>query len=240
MRCRAHTSDHGAGVCAHCLRERLSALTAAAAEHNAEQYPANISSRSDFPDASEDGKKRCAQKFSFLSPVRGNPSPKKAEPDAVVLKPSVSNFSFLALIIRQWRKNKNKSPHISPAAEGVNRGRSRQPHVQPVNGRGMSPVMRDETEKHGRRISTPSPLNRKAQRQQSPNRLSSYAVCLSPMLRPTPGNRRNHGPSETVFTGDLKGSLNRKWSGVGVAVHDSSSGLGLNRSRKLVDLGKTW
>lgn len=235
--CKTHPSDQASGVCARCLRERLSALTAAEAEHGAEQSsPAKIGSRPDFPD----GKRRRAPKPSRLSPIRGNPSPKKAEPEAIVLKPSGSNLSFLALIIRQWRKSKKKSPHMSPAAEDVGRGRSRQAHVRPVSGRGMSPATNDEAEEHRRRAAAPSPLRRKAQRQQSPSRLSSYAVCLSPMLRPSPGNRRSHAPAETPFSGDLKGALNRKWSGVGGAVPDGSSGQGLNRSRKLVDLGKAW
>ncbi|KAL0905042.1 hypothetical protein M5K25_027213 [Dendrobium thyrsiflorum] len=240
MRCRTHPSDHGAGVCPCCLRERLSALTVDPAENKAKPSPAILRSRSDFPNASDERQKRRAVKLSLLSPNRRNPSPKKAESDAIVLKRSGSNSSFLALIIRQWKKNKKKSPHISPATEDVSRGRSRKPHVQPVDGRGMSPAMKDETDKDERRISTPSPLRRKAQRPQSPNRLSSYAVCLSPMLRPSPGNRRNHGASETVLAGDQQGTLNRRWSGVGVAALDASSGQGLNRSRKLVDLGKAW
>lgn len=240
MRCRTHPSDHGAGVCACCLRERLSALAAVAAENNDKPSPAILSHRSDFANVSDDGQKRRAVKFSFLSPIWGNPSPKKAESDAIVLKPSVSNFSFLALVIRQWKKNKKKSPHISPPAEDVTRGRSMKPHVQPVNGRGMSPAMKDKTEEDERRITTPSPLRRKAHRQQSPNKLSSYVVCLSPMLMPSPRNRRNYGPSDTVFAGDLQGTLNRKWSGIGVPGSDVTPGIGLNRSRKLVDLGKAW
>ncbi|KAI0489184.1 hypothetical protein KFK09_029026 [Dendrobium nobile] len=234
MRCRTHPSDHGAGVCPCCLRERLSALTVAQVENKAKPSRAILSSRSDFPNVSDERQKRRAVKFSK------NSSPKKAESDAIVLKSSGSNSSFLDLILGQWKKNKKKSPHIAPAAEDVSRGRSRKPHVQPVDGRGMSPAMKDETNKDERRISTPSPLKRKAQRPQSPNKLSSYAVCLSPMLRPSPGNRRNHGASEAVFAGDLQGTLNRKWSGAGVAVPDASSGQGLNRSRKLVDLGKAW
>ncbi|XP_020577596.1 uncharacterized protein LOC110022822 [Phalaenopsis equestris] len=236
MRCREHSSDHSGGVCPRCLRDRLSSLAAAEAEQEGRRSPEILSSHTDSPNVSDDQKRR-AHKLSLFSPIRVKQTPKKTESDAIVLKPSISHSGFLSLIMKQWSKNRKKLQGISPAEEYDSRGRSRKPHLQPVNGRGMSPAMKEEREGDRRRISAPSPLRQKAQRQQSPNRFSSYVVCLSPMLRPSPGNRRNHGPSDTVIAGDVHGSLNRKWSGVGVAFPEASSGLGMNRSRKLVDLG---
>ncbi|PKU60427.1 hypothetical protein MA16_Dca028552 [Dendrobium catenatum] len=70
-------------------------------------------------------------------------------------------------------------------------------------------------------------------------RLSSFGLCLSPMVRPIPANRRGHAPPETSFPSEKRGTFNRRCgSGGGAVVHELSPCLMANRSRKLVDFGR--
>ncbi|PKU62167.1 uncharacterized protein LOC110099551 [Dendrobium catenatum] len=241
MSCRIHPSDLGAGVCACCLRERLSNLFAAHPDNGAAPSPA-IKQKPE-PCAAPLLCSRSGPHDSFAADdCHGNrkPCPNKAISNSIVPKPSVSNSWHSALILWQRKKNKKKSTQTSPGAEEFSRGRTKKPHIRPVNARGMSPASIDQTEEEdGRRLSANSSLRRKAQRQQSPCKLSSYALCLNPLMRPSPGNQRNHA-LETVFTGEPRGTFNPRCSGAGAAVPDACSGLVPNRSRKLVDLGKVW
>ncbi|XP_020673081.1 uncharacterized protein LOC110092754 [Dendrobium catenatum] len=233
MRCRTHPSDSGIGVCPFCLRERLSSLAVADSSngHVETSSPENHwdPDRSSAPRAptpllchlspfsNAAGKNRAVGKFSLLSPIWGsNPGPKKAESGAGLSKPSGSNNSWLlALNLGRRKRNKRASPH-----------------VQPVSGRGMSPAAELSP---GRGVSIPSPM----WRQQSPRRLSSFGLCLSPMVRPIPANRRGHAPPETSFPSEKRGTFNRRCgSGGGAVVHELSPCLMANRSRKLVDFGR--
>lgn len=234
MRCNIHPSDSGIGVCAFCLRDRLSAITASSAGYDKASSPESDRdpdrssaprTRSPIlchlsPFSNVTGKNRSAQKFSLFSPIWGNPScPKKAESGS---KTSGSNNSWL-LALNLGRRKRNKKAST---------------HVQPVSGRGMSPAAELSP---GRGVTTPSPM----WRQQSPRRFSSFSLCLSPMVRPIPGNRRGHAPPETSFSGEIRGMFNRRCGGGGggvggAVVPELWPGLMTNRSRKLADLGKVW
>lgn len=246
MRCRIHSSDAGSGVCACCLRDRLSALTFSPVDGDL-QNPDSSTSPSSFPNFSDrrstdqgsGGRKSCSVKFSILNPLWGSKNtPKKVEINAVVLKPSGSNVRLSALILPQRIRRNNKSTAIRPAAEDEIRGRSKKP---PGSGRGMSPASGNEG------APAPSPLKRKvvatqphnAQTQPSSRSVSSFAMCLNPVVRPSHGYRRSHGLGQAVVAGEIRRTIVRGYDG-GAAVPDPSFVLGPNRSRKLVDLGKIW
>ncbi|XP_020588676.1 uncharacterized protein LOC110030347 [Phalaenopsis equestris] len=230
MRCNTHPFHSGIGVCAFCLRERLSALTSPKYDEvSSPEYHRNPKPSSAHPTpppplchpspfSNVSGKNRNAKRFSLLSPIWGYPSPKKAQSAAGFSKSSGSNNSWvLALGLGRKMRNKKASPH-----------------VQPLSGRGMSPATEQSP---GRGVSIPSPLWRK----QSPHRFSSFGLCLSPMMRPIAGNRREHAPPETAFSGEFRGTFSRRCgSGGGAMAYDLPPGLITNRSRKLVDLGKVW
>lgn len=237
MNCRIHPSDLGAGVCACCLRERLSNLFAAPPDNAAEPSPAIKQT----PEPCSRSKPHDSFAADYCHGNRKS-CPNKPIPNSIVPKPSGSNSWHSALILWQRRKNKNqKSTQNSPGIEEFSRGRTKKPTIRPVNARGMSPASMDKAEEEdGRRLSANSSLRRKAQRQQSPCKLSSYALCLNPLMRPSPGNQRSHA-LETVFAGEPRPeTFNPRCSAVGEAVPDACSGMVPNRSRKLVDLGKVW
>lgn len=232
MRCRTHPTHSGIGVCAFCLRERLSALTASPAACQEVSSPdcrvdpeRSSATRSPppllchlSPFSSAGGKNRAAKKLSLWSPIRANPGPKKADCAAGFSKPSGSTTSWRsALSLGRTMRNKKTSPHVQPVS-----GRGMSPAVELSPGRGAAPI--------------PSPLWRR----QSPHRFSSFGLCLSPMVRPIPGNRRAHAPPETAFSGEIRGTFNRRCGGDGAVITELSPSLVTNRSRKLVDLGKVW
>ncbi|PKA53058.1 hypothetical protein AXF42_Ash002040 [Apostasia shenzhenica] len=161
MMCKIHPSDPGAGVCACCLRERLSTLAASVAEDEADP-------------SSE----------AIFSPLCGQPNLREMETYPVVLKPSTPKLSEL-IRCRTWG-NKKKTMPISPAAEEDARGRTRKPQFLPVKARGMSPAL-----KEGGYETEPSPLWQKpAADPQNHHSFSSFSLCLSPVVRPI-GNRRS-------------------------------------------------
>lgn len=233
MKCRIHPSDSGAGVCACCLRERLSALTSS---HARDYDLSSTEDRRNLGSSSVPPPILCNQP-AFPKISRNNRGPEnnrdnlnagKATSDAAPSEPpSGSNSWLLGLTLGRKKKSKKNSPH-----------------VQLVNARGMSPAAEEAVEggcarkpSPGRCTSTPSPMRR----QPSPRSFSGLGRCLSPLMRPSPGTHRGQASPVTAFPGKLHGNLNRRCSGVGRAdVPDVSSVLATNRSRKLVDLGKDW
>lgn len=125
-----------------------------------------------------------------------------------------------------------------------------------VIGRGMSPaekeVMTDlesETGYHtesssvGPRVA-PSPMRGSKENpyggrnRHRDGRFTGLALCFSPLMRPSLGNRRNQEPSEVGFSGELHGTFNPQRHRYGGSSVGGSSFLGPNRSRKIADFGK--
>ncbi|PKA56338.1 hypothetical protein AXF42_Ash014841 [Apostasia shenzhenica] len=257
MKCSIHRSDPGAGVCAFCLHERLSTLAASittdpSLEIGSIQKPSLPGSprkscrESSIPAAGA----RIAGNFSLSSPSLIN--------NVESLKSSRNPASCLSALIRcrRMKIDSNTSPQGSPEAVEAARGRARKPRVPPPSGRGMSPAARGAMELRSpdvgnakeaspsRWLSTPSPLRQKArtaatttpnyngQKNRNPQSVSGISLFLSPMVRPSSGNRRSRTPAEATNWSEL-----RAGAGAGAGV---PSFLVPSRSRKLADFGKVW
>ncbi|KAG0449855.1 hypothetical protein HPP92_027072 [Vanilla planifolia] len=263
MKCKLHPSDSAAGVCACCLRERLHSLASSTVgEHpvppplirqksnpssapsrllrprSAVHSAAGVTSHQEEHTAGGGGGRR----ISVLSPGLGHPSPIKRES-----KLSRPNSWFSSLIRGGRKRPKNASPQISSAPEETGHGGLTKAQILAANCRGMSPAAEEETEYYAsdgeyataRRLPGPSPLMRKATAAQqnnanhSPRSVSSFALCITPLIRTSPGNRRSFATPESP-----RGVFTRRCGGG--ALPDGSFILQQNRSRKLVDLGKVW
>ncbi|KAK8945775.1 hypothetical protein KSP40_PGU021456 [Platanthera guangdongensis] len=231
MKCSVHPSNCGEGVCAFCLRERLSIITGSLAGNDDLLSP-DDTQRSSVPPLlggrqsalnKFDGKNLGARKLSLESP-----SPKKAESDDAVSGPSGSPSCLPGLTL--GRKKRNKMTSL---------------HVDPVNTRGMSPVS-DEAAARGGLSAKQSPSRCTSsppiRRQQSPRSFSSLALCLSPLGRPIPGNHGGNNLPDMTLPVKIRGTFNQQCGrgGGGGGIPDLPSALGTSRSRKLADLGKIW
>ncbi|KAG0472796.1 hypothetical protein HPP92_014219 [Vanilla planifolia] len=189
MRCKIHSSDPGAGVCACCLRERLSALASSAAGKDSVP-PTSSRQKSDLSSArqsvlchrparhSVSGSASSAAAITaggcgggkppIVPPISGDPNLKRSESDR--FKSSKSNFWLVALIRGRGKGNKKASPQVSSVQEDVGLGQARKPHVPEVIGRGLSPAPEEETAEYtsdgeltiARRLPSRSPTTQKS------------------------------------------------------------------------------
>lgn len=81
---------------------------------------------------------------------------------------------------------------------------------------------------------TPSPM-RRGGGQRRRHGTSGFAVCLSPLVRPSPAHRRSQA-AETGFSGDLKSPAHQRHVAAGGPPVGPS--LCHNRSRKIADIGR--
>ncbi|XP_020574717.1 uncharacterized protein LOC110020811 [Phalaenopsis equestris] len=248
MRCKIHPSDPGTGVCASCLRERLTNLSAAVANagdadfsptsrRNLGRFTAkSFGLRPADPDSDgAGGRRKHIGRFSFLSSLLTHSVHKETNSDSEFAKPSRTR-SWISSMIRGRRMQKRKKR--SPPRFVVD---------ERVSGRGMSPVEKEEStdfDSESGYHTDPFPMrqqdvNHYGGRQPRRNyRLMGFSLCFSPLMRPSPGNRKNQVPSEVGFSGELRGGPNTQRNRYGGASAGGSYALGPNRSRKIADFGK--
>lgn len=249
MRCKIHPSDPGAGVCATCLRERLTTLSSAVAKAGDADYspesrrnlgrsasPKSFGLRPADPDSDGGGGQReHVRRFSFLSFLLTHSKHMETNSDSEAAKPSRSR-SWLSSMIRGRRVQKRKK-----------RTPPRFVMEERVTGRGLSPAEKEvstdfdsESGYHTDPLPTRQPeVSNYSGRQRRRNcRLKGFSMCFSPLMRPSPGKRKNQAPSEVGFSGELRGGFNTQRNRYGGASSGGSSFLGPNRSRKIADFGK--
>lgn len=244
MRCKIHLADTGAGVCAACLRERLTNLSAAVANAGDADYSPESRrnlGRSAFPKsfglrpADPDTERRHARRFSFLSFLLAQSKQRETNSDSEAAKPSRTR-TWLSSMIRRRRvqKTKKRTPPRFATAEWV-------------SDRGMSPAEKEEStdfDSDSGYHTDPLPMrqpemNHYCGRQRNRNcRLTGFSLCFSPLMRPSPGKRKNQAPSEVGFSGELRGGFNTQRNRFGGASAGGKPVLGPNRSRKIADFGK--
>ncbi|KAK8944203.1 hypothetical protein KSP39_PZI008096 [Platanthera zijinensis] len=259
MRCKNHPSD-APGVCATCLRERLTALAAAVANASEADFsserrrylgrsassdtfglrPAGPHHGRENAAVSEGGgvRRRHLRRFTFFSDLLGHFRHRETESNAEAKRPSRSR-SWLSVMIRGKGRLKKKKKKKTSQIVLEDR----------VIGRGMSPAEKEETmgydSESGYQTEPPLKGPRDAS---SPeihygghnlhNRFTGLSLCFSPLMRPSPGNRRSEAPSEVAFSGELRGTFNAPRQRYGGTSAGGSSGVGQNRSRKIADFGK--
>ncbi|XP_010933531.1 uncharacterized protein [Elaeis guineensis] len=181
-------------------------------------------------------------KSSFPSSLFGNSRSEKAESDSGISEASRSS-SWLSVLLHGHRKKKKKKKKNSRpfAAEEEAAKRS-----CPARERGMSPDT--DYSASGNECapespgswwrSSPSSKRRPAAYHHRHHRawgLAGFAVCLSPLMRVSPGHRRSQEAAEVGFSGELRGTLKPHH---GRHVSSGAASLGPSRSRKPVDFGR--
>ncbi|KAK8945419.1 hypothetical protein KSP40_PGU006967 [Platanthera guangdongensis] len=252
MRCKIHPSD-APGVCATCLRERLTALAAAVANASEADFsserrrylgrsassdtfglrPAGPIHGRENAAVSEGGgvRRRHFRRFTFFSDLLCHFRHRETESNAEAKRPSRSR-SWLSVMIRGKGRLKKKKKTSQIVLEDR------------VIGRGMSPAEKEETMGYdsdsGYQTEPPLKGPRDAS---SPDihygghnfhsRFTGLSLCFSPLMRPS-----GQTPSEVAFSGELRGTFNAPRQRYGGTSAGGSSGLGPNRSRKIADFGK--
>ncbi|KAG1362083.1 hypothetical protein COCNU_10G003020 [Cocos nucifera] len=174
--------------------------------------------------------RRGSGKSSFLSSLFGNSRSEKAESDSGISEAPRSS-SWLSVLVHGHRKSKKKKNSRPFAAEEA---------ACPARDRGMSPDT-DEcaAESPGSWWrSTPSTMRRQDAYHHRHHRgwgLADFTVCLSPLMRVSPGHRRSQKAAELGFSGELRGTLKPQHRR---HVSSGAASLGPSRSRKLVDFGR--
>lgn len=257
MKCKQHPCERGVGVCACCLRERLLALilaqnelSAATDSHHRRRcsdppppplnFPRSVSPYR-LSDASLPPRRNIQRffstpqvgpvgaaaavggvpddwsgrrRFSLISALFGRRGSGDTEPD----RPD----TWLGSLIRSRRKKKSRMPDSDSRMAYRDRGMS---PAREEESPGSSGYLTESSPAWWRRPS-PSPMRRF-----HGGGVSGFAVCLSPLVRATPGGRRSG--ADVAVSGELRAmpsSSNRRCSG--------PSALAPNRSRKLADLGR--
>ncbi|PKA53285.1 hypothetical protein AXF42_Ash010015 [Apostasia shenzhenica] len=267
MRCKIHPSDPGVGVCALCLRQRLSAIAAAEDVGPSPDLRGKprLFHRSTAPDpfglrpaedlshlhhrSSQIGTTPASS--SMFSTMLPHPTHEETESESGTEKPSDSRSWLWPLwgIVRCRRKrNKKMSRFVSVDEQEDKRRTAKVLHPQHVNGRGMSPADKEEVDvvdSDGGYTTDPFPTaasnHNNSHQRNCHRRFSSLGLCFSPLLRPSPGNRKCQATSEVGFSGELRGTFNsygHRGGAAAGATAGRSSGMGPNRSRKLADFGK--
>lgn len=254
MRCKIHPSEASPGVCATCLRERLTALADAVAVAGEADFSSvrrrtlgRSASSNAFglrPAIPHQGRKNAAvsegdgvgrihfRRFTFFSDLVGHFRHRETESNLEAKRPSRSRSWLSAMIRGKGRRKKKKK-----AAQIVLEDR--------VIGRGMSPAEKEDTTDYesesgyqteppvkGPRDSS-SPMRHAEENHYS--RFTGFSLCFSPLMRPSPRNRWSQAPSEIAFSGELRGPFTAQQQRYGGG---GSSVLGQNRSRKIADFGK--
>ncbi|EEE57606.1 hypothetical protein OsJ_07987 [Oryza sativa Japonica Group] len=216
MRCKKHPYQAGGGVCATCLNDRLLAL--AAAQNGASSSPP--------PPAAPPAAAAPAFPRS-VSPYVSRRKSDSSGGGALKHHPSLLFF---------------RTPQVGPAygssggLEEGDIGRS----CRVVSNRGLSPERDCDGSDEESSSPTdppwqpsPSPMRRTpCRRRQTSTMPSGFAVCLSPLVRPSPGRRHRHAhpPDPGTFSCELRPS----------PLHNLSSAASITRcrSRKLADGGR--
>ncbi|XP_047068087.1 serine/arginine repetitive matrix protein 1-like [Lolium rigidum] len=172
--------------------------------------------------------KRRAGKFSVLSTLFGNHHHHHHRSDEDKAKDPNKNRSWLAGIIPRRRK---KQPALPPSPPPRRSCRA-------VSNRGLSPERGSSGDDESSSPSggdpdppwrpTPSPMRKTPcrRRQTSGGMPSGLAVCLSPLVRPSPGRRRRAAPQPPdTFSAELRPS----------PLHAAAASVPRCRSRKLAD-----
>ncbi|XP_072989102.1 uncharacterized protein [Typha latifolia] len=243
MRCKIHPYANAVGVCAPCLCDRLFALVAA--ENGASPIPSPSPPppppplafpRSVPPYASGGrsgllfsrtpqigGEKEKGRKFSILSTIFGHS--RSAEPSRT--------SSWLKGILHGGRRRKPQQSDSPP---------QRRPY--PARDRGMSPESREDDDSGYSTESSPwrpmpTPMRRVGydlrRHHHGGGAMSGFAVCLSPLVRPSPGHRRCH-VADAGFSGELRRAKAPQHHRHGSA--GSAASLHHHRSNKLAHLGR--
>ncbi|OAY71356.1 hypothetical protein ACMD2_07975 [Ananas comosus] len=190
------------------------------------------------------GGKSRSGKFSILNTLFGHSRP--TEPSRSTSR-STSWLSALVRGGRRRRRRRSKTPEVHSPALTSPSSMARRSSYRAARDRGMSPE--SESPGAGERWwhPTPSPLRRASHhRAAAPGGgagISGFAVCLSPLVRPSPSHRRSQGSAAPAgdmgFSGELRSARSprhhRRVSGSGFA---APSALCHNRSRKLADFGR--
>ncbi|KAM0897666.1 hypothetical protein ACQ4PT_022410 [Festuca glaucescens] len=170
--------------------------------------------------------KRRAGKFSVLSTLFGNHHHNRSEEDRDRAKER-KNRSWLAGIIPRRRK-KQQAPADADAALPPSPPPRRS--CRAVSNRGLSPERGSGEENSSPAADPPwrpSPSPRRktpCRRRQSNGMPSGFAVCLSPLVRPSPGRRHRAAQPPDTFSAELRPS----------PLHAAAS-VPRCRSRKLAD-----
>ncbi|WOL18274.1 hypothetical protein Cni_G27067 [Canna indica] len=189
------------------------------------------------------------QRFSIFKSLFGRHKSEELEPGFEAPRVSSSGSWFSALIpgrSKSKKKKKKKKSQFSSAAEVEEEAASswRPRRSCQTEDRGMSPEIEDEDDEDSVQSSdewrrpTPTPMRRFPAnhcQHRSTGAVSGFSVCLSPLVNFGPESRRGH-PAEVGISGDLRSprsSIHHRDPPVGVA------GLAPNRSRKLVDIGRS-
>ncbi|XP_008788713.2 uncharacterized protein LOC103706403 [Phoenix dactylifera] len=191
----------------------------------------------------DEGRRRISGRFSVFSILFRHQRSEEAESDLGNSRSSGSGSWFSALIPRR-RKKKPRSFSVPEAATGRSRPSCR------ASDRGMSPEIDDDeadgcssgysTESSsGWRRPTPTPMRRfpasSYHYHGGRSGVSSFAVCLSPLIRVGHNGRRGTPAESGMISGELRSTGSRPrcrpWSARGAS-------LGPSRSRKLADLGR--
>ncbi|RWW81654.1 hypothetical protein BHE74_00009934 [Ensete ventricosum] len=171
-----------------------------------------------FGGEADGGRSRSYGRFSVLKALFGLHRPEKVEADWGYCEGSGSRSWFSTLVPRIRRKE--KQPHVSSAAGGEALPELTRRSCR-VGGRGMSPDMEEEEvdeigysseSSNGWRRPTPTPLRRISANTRSRHHhpgglggVSSFAVCLSPLMRVGPSGRHSHVAEAAAVSSELWG-----------------------------------
>ncbi|OAY64354.1 uncharacterized protein LOC109714937 [Ananas comosus] len=180
-------------------------------------------------------------KFSILSTLFGHSGSSAESTSKLSRSRSKSWLSALVHVARRKKPPETGSPAPGRARRSL-----------PVRDRGMSPEEEEEDDDCGDGESgcsrespwlhpTPSPMRRGPRHRRGGvgggGGVSGFAVCLSPLMRPSPGGRRRSRRSRAAdldFSGDLRCSATSQPP----RCHGGADALGHCRSRKLGEFGR--
>lgn len=236
MRCKKHFSDHSSsvGVCASCLRHKLSTLSI----HSQSQNPP-IPNPNPKPKPNPNPNPPPLVLPRSVSPYKsGRPAPTHIQRFYSTPQVDLShqrrkkNSGKFGLISKLFRSRSGKSQPSDQAAPTTSTSLSLSSSYS-CYAKGMSPDRpSDEFDSPARSLPRPSP----GRVRPSPAR-AGIALCLSPLLRPSPARQWNFGPD-----GGYSGEIRASTAGQGNSNKPHLSGAAsfcANRSRKLADFGRS-
>ncbi|KAJ6851673.1 putative serine/arginine repetitive matrix protein 1 [Iris pallida] len=221
MKCKRHPSEHGAGVCAPCLHDRL--LILLADQQHSRHHPS--SSQSSEKDTTSPPSLRVADDDGGRSSIRRSHRRFSLFPSVFSSDDSESSSSWISSLIHCRRAKEKRVRSYGPSARGMSPATDgRESEGGGASGSGYS----TGSPAGVRRKATPARPTADCRRRRGGAGLADFVVCLSPLVRPGPtGRRRRHQApkAESGFSGELGRN--------GKPVH-----FGPNRSRKLADRGR--
>lgn len=174
-----------------------------------------------------------SHKFSLISALFGahhSRSGKNSEISEMDSPTRSKSGSWIYSLVKKTRRSKVTEIDSLP----------RKNWWDPDQERGLSPDRNCDSLESGSCVSdspwrpAPSPMRRGVGHRKR-HGASGFAVCLSPLVRPSPAHRRSQ-VSETGFSGDLKSPAHHRHVAAGGAPVGPS--LCHNRSRKIADIGR--